>query len=85
MSEKEPEVVHLEWERVEDPERDPPPELVVVEPEPPRKRILPRWDDPNPFRPDAPPMGCVAEFLSFLMFLLIVAVGTMLWGALRGN
>jgi hypothetical protein len=74
MSEKEPEVVHLEWERVQDPER-----------EPPKRRILPRGSDPNPFRPDAPPMGSVAEFLSLLFVLLIVAVGTMLWGALRGN
>lgn len=50
MSEKEPEVVHLEWERVEDPERDPPPELVVAEPkaEPLRPRIIPRASDPNP-------------------------------------
>ena len=74
MSEKEPEVVHLEWERVQDPER-----------ESPKRRILPRGSDPNPFRPDAPPMGSVAEFLSLLFVLLIVAVGTMLWGALRGN
>jgi hypothetical protein len=85
MEKDEPEVVHLEWERVQDPTREPPPELVVAEPEPPKRRILPRGSDPNPFRPDAPPMGSVAEFLSLLFVLLIVAVGTMLWGALRGN
>lgn len=83
MSEKEPEVVHLEWERVQDPEREPPPELVVAEPEPPKRRILPRGSDPNPFRPDAPPMGGVAEFLSFLAFLFMVGVVTMVWGALQ--
>lgn len=54
MDEKEPEVVHLEWERVEDPTRDPQPEMVVMEPEPEpvveKPRILPRLDDSNPFQ-----------------------------------
>ena len=49
MSEKEPEVVHLEWERVEDPERDPPPELIVVEAEPPRSSPVRDYlNQPNP-------------------------------------
>ena len=44
------EVVHLNWERVEDPTRDPPPEMVVAEPKPEKPRILPRPSDPNPFQ-----------------------------------
>jgi len=51
MEKDEPEVVHLDWKRVEDPTRDPPPELVVAEPEPePKPHIIPRWNDPNPFQ-----------------------------------
>ena len=51
QKEDEVEVVHLEWERVEDPTRDPPPEMVVVEPRPePQKGHVRRFlDQPNPF------------------------------------
>jgi len=83
MDENEPEVVHLEWKRVQDPTREPPPEMVVAEPEPPKRRILPRWDDPNPFRADAPGLGCVGEFLSLLAFLIIAFAVTRLVGAGR--
>ena len=73
MSEKEPEVVHLEWERVQDPERDPPPKLVVAEPEPPKRRILPDLDGPNPFR-SFPQMNSWQEFASLLLFFMGAAV-----------
>jgi hypothetical protein len=51
MDEKEPEVIHLEWERVQDPTREPPPEMVVAEPRPePQKGPVRRFlDQPNPF------------------------------------
>lgn len=74
MSEKEPEVVHLEWERVEDPERDPPPKLVVAEPRPRKRRILPDLDGPNPFR-SFPRMTSFQEFL----LLMLAAMGAALW------
>lgn len=73
MSEKEPEVVHLEWERVEDPERDPPPELVVAEPEQvqPRPHIIPRWDDPNPLsQPQTRWLTYVIYALAFIAWQL---------------
>lgn len=67
MSEKEPEVVHLEWERVEDPERDPPPEMVASEAEqaPP---IIPRWNDPNPY-----------QTASTTVIVVVLAVCVMAW------
>ena len=86
MEKDEPEVVHLEWERVEDPTRDPPPEIVVAQPKPkPKPHIIPRWNDPNPFRSDAPPQGCVVEFLTLLVFLFLVSAATLILGALRGH
>ena len=72
MEKDEPEVVHLEWERVEDPTRDPPPVLVVTEPEP-EPHIIPRWNDPNPFREDAPRPSSLAEFITLLLFLFMAA------------
>ena len=83
MEKDEPEVVHLEWERVQDPAREMPPEMVVAEPEPPKPHILPRWNDPNPFRADAPRLGCVGEFLSLLAFLIIAFAVTRLVGAVQ--
>ena len=76
MSEKEPEVVHLEWERVEDPGRDPPPELVVVEAEPPRSSPVRDYlNQPNPI---SQPGSEVVTFLVYAVAFIAWAV-VMAW------
>jgi hypothetical protein len=80
MDEKEPEVIHLEWERVQDPTREPPPEMVVAEPEPPKRRILPDLDGPNPFR-SFPRLTTLQEIGTFALFL----IAAFAWVALRGQ
>lgn len=80
MSEKEPEVVHLEWERVEDPERDPPPELVVVEPEPPRSTPVRDYlNQPNPISQPG------SEVVTFIVYAVIVTIGAVLMILVRGG
>lgn len=80
MSEKEPEVVHLEWERVEDPERDPPPELVVVEAEPPRSSPVRDYlNQPNPISQPG------SEVVTFLVYAVIVTIGAVLMILVRGG
>lgn len=72
MSEKEPEVVHLEWERVEDPERDPPPELVVVEAEPPKSNPVRDYlNQPNPLRGASDTAIAVVVILAVIAYQLI--------------
>jgi hypothetical protein len=78
QKEDEVEVVHLEWERVEDPTRDPPPEMVVVEPEKPR--IFPDLNGPNPLK-SFPQMTSLQEFATLVLFVMAVA----LWVLLRGE
>lgn len=79
MSEKEPEVVHLEWERVEDPERDPPPELVVVEAEPPRSSPVRDYlNQPNPISQPG------NEVATFIAYAIIVTIGAVVMILLRG-
>ncbi len=81
MSEKEPEVVHLEWERVQDPEREPPPELVVAEPEP-EERSSPVRDylnQPNPISQSG------NEVVSFIVYAVIVTIGAVVMVLLRGG
>lgn len=80
MSEKEPEVVHLEWERVEDPERDPPPELVVVEAEPPRSSPVRDYlNQPNPISQPG------SEVVTFIVYAVIVTIGAVLMILVRGG
>lgn len=80
MSEKEPEVVHLEWERVEDPERDPPPELIVVEAEPPRSSPVRDYlNQPNPISQPG------SEVVTFLVYAVIVTIGAVLMILVRGG
>jgi hypothetical protein len=79
QKEDEVEVVHLEWERVEDPTRDPPPEMVVVEPAPEKPRILPDLNGPNPLK-SFPQMTTLQEIVTFML----VIIGVALWVVLRG-
>lgn len=81
MSEKEPEVVHLEWERVEDPERDPPPELVVAKPEP-EDRSNPVRDYLNQPNPISQPGNEVATFIAYAV---IVTIGAVVMVLVRGG
>jgi hypothetical protein len=80
QKEDEIEVVHLEWERVEDPTRDPPPEMVVVEPAPEKPRILPRLDDPNPFQSGNDTVTAIVIGLGVIAWYLV-----MRWMGLIGN
>ena len=80
MEKDEPEVVHLEWERVQDPTREPPPEMVVAEPEPPKPHILPRWNDPNPFRSGNDTATAIAAGIFAIVWFL-----AMRWAGLLGN
>lgn len=75
MSEKEPEVVHLEWERVEDPERDPPPELVVVEAEPPRSTPVRDYlNQPNPIsQPGSEVVTFIVYAVAFIAWAVVMA------------
>ncbi|MCA3504782.1 MAG: hypothetical protein IOD05_16350 [Rhodobacter sp.] len=73
MSEKEPEVVHLEWERVQDPTREPPPELVVAEPEP-EERSSPVRDYLNKPNPISQPGNEVVTFIVYAVIVTIWAV-----------
>ena len=81
MSEKEPEVVHLEWERVQDPERDPPPELVVAKPEP-EERSNPVRDYLNQPNPISHPGNEVATFIAYAV---IVTIGAVVMVLVRGG
>jgi hypothetical protein len=80
MDEKEPEVVHLEWERVQDPTREPPPEMVVAEPEPPKRHGLPRWNDPNPLRSGNDTATAIVAGIGAIVWFL-----AMRWAGLLGN
>ena len=77
MEKDEPEVVHLEWERVEDPTRDPPPVLVVAEPEPAPKSnpVRDYLNQPNPI---GQPGNEVATFVVLLVGAIAWAVA-MMW------
>ena len=79
MEKDEPEVVHLEWERVEDPERDPPPELVVVEAEPPKSNPVRDYlNQPNPISQPG------NEVATFIAYAIIVTIGAVVMILLRG-
>lgn len=71
QKENEVEVVHLEWERVEDPTRDPPPEMVVVEPEPASNPVRDYLNQPNPI---GQPGNEVATFIAYAVLITIGAV-----------
>ncbi|MCA3732943.1 MAG: hypothetical protein IM666_10370 [Phenylobacterium sp.] len=81
MSEKEPEVVHLEWERVQDPTREPPPELVVAEPEP-EERSSPVRDYLNKPNPISQPGN---EVVTFIVYAVIVTIWAVVMVLLRGG
>jgi len=78
MEKDEPEVVHLEWERVEDPTRDPPP--AIAEPAPqPKPHIIPRWNDPNPIgRPGYGLATILAYALCFIAYHLLMRAAGLL-------
>jgi hypothetical protein len=71
QKEEEAEVVHLEWERVEDPTRDPPPEMVVMEPEPSSNPVRDYLNQPNPI---GQPGNAVATFIAYAILVTIGAV-----------
>lgn len=71
MKKDEPEVIHLEWERVEDPTRDP----VVVE-EQPKPGLL---DQPNPV---GRPGNETAVFIVYALAVIVWALGVIWAGAL---
>lgn len=77
MEKDEPEVIHLEWERVEDPTRDPPPEIVVAEPEP-KPKSNPVRDYLNQPNPIGQPGSEVATFTVLLLGAIAWAV-VMMW------
>ena len=74
MEKDEPEVVHLEWERVEDPTRDPPPVVVVAEPAPKPKSnpVRDYLNQPNPLQFEG--MSTLREIVLLALFVLMVSV-----------
>jgi hypothetical protein len=80
MDEKEPEVIHLEWERVQDPTREPPPEMVVAEPEPPPSNPVRDYlNQPNPVGQPG------NEAATFIAYAIIVTIGAVVMILVRGG
>jgi hypothetical protein len=80
MDEKEPEVVHLKWERVQDPTREPPPEMVVAEPEPqPSNPVRDFLNQPNPVGQPG------NEAVTFIAYAIIITIGAVVIILVRGG
>lgn len=81
QKEDEVEVVHLNWERVEDPTRDPPPEMVVVEPapEPKANPVRDYLNQPNPIGQPG------NEVATFIAYAIIVTIGAVVMILVRGR